>query len=422
MLEIINKFSKKQKIITASSIAAIIIMVIAGSIYFGRADNAKDKLIENNDISIEGDLGNAISLDSKEISKSSFEYQNVEEKIKDDTLVSLYITDITIYDHNQKRVQPNGDVKITMDLPDRFISGDDYEYDKSKDEYKVYRTEADNSVTELESEVDLENNKIVFTTSHFSVYSVAKYNKDKCVLKTDNIDEFVTELNKKMYANDNIVVYDGPNSTWNPIGAFQKDQEIEVVGQYQENNWYKVRLTDDTFGYVDPGLLSEQKPEENSNNTDTTAPATDDSNKDNSGSNDSGNNNGNPAGSGTGKSDGNKGGHSGGNTGGNTGGNSNGNNSGKDHSQPAQPVDNNKGTNTSQENNDMQIEHGDKCPYPLLTWTTYQGHYGFFVADGQSGESMGMQLELAQKYNLTSLNSINLYFKDTGAIQFMYAV
>lgn len=398
-MEFLKKFSKKQIII--STIAAVVVLaaVITVAVLSGGDKKKSPEPIKDDGITISGELGDAVKLTNEELKDTSAEYKNVEEKIQDDSLVAFSSADITIYDKDDKKVQPDGDVTITMDIPDSVKSDSDYEYDVADDVYKVFRTESDNSVTELKSELSADKKTITFTTSHFSVYTIAKYNKGKCELKTNNIDDYVTPMDKTMYVVNDTTAYDGPNSTWNPVGTLTKGQEVKVVGQYQENSWYKIQYADGVFGYVcdldlseQPVVAEEQPTPEEPANTDTK------------------NDTGNTSGSANDNSSKNNGGSSG------SGNSGSGSSNTTQPSTPAQP----ETPQQPQQPQTPPAKEPNNCPFPLLTWTTYQGHYGFFATGEQrsaGGQALIMEGQLADKGDVKGMY---FYFDDVGDVVFIY--
>ena len=394
-MEFLKKFSKKQIIITTIAAVVVLAAIITVAVLSGGDKGKSPEPIKDDGITISGELGDAVKLTNEELKDTSAEYKNVEEKIQDDSLVAFSSTDITIYDKDDKKVQPDGDVTITMDIPDSVKSDSDYEYDVADDVYKVFRTESDNSVTELKSELSADKKTITFTTSHFSVYTIAKYNKGKCELKTNNIDDYVTSMDKTMYVVNDTTAYDGPNSTWNPVGTLTKGQEVKVVGQYQENNWYKIQYADGVFGYVcdldlseQPVVAEEQSTPEESANTD---------NK---------NSGGNTSGSGNDNSSKNNGGSSG--------------NSGSGSSNTTQPSTPAQPETPQQPQTPPPAKEPNNCPFPLLQWTSYQGHYGFFATSAQrseGGDALDMEVQLSFK---GTVQSMVFCFDDVGTVQFLY--
>lgn len=405
-MEFLNKFSKKQIIITVSAVVVVLAAIIA-VVAFGGEKKKSIESIKNDEITISGELGDAYKLTNEELSESSDEYKNVAEKIKDDSLIAFSCTDITIYDKDNKKVQPAGKVKITMAIPDSIKSGSDYEYDIADDVYKVFRSESDNSVTELQGELSADKKTITFETAHFSVYTIAKYNKGKCEIKTENIDDFITTMDKTMYVVNDTTAYDGPNSTWNSIGTLTKGQEVKVVGQYQENNWYKIQYSENVVGYVSELDLSEQPVVEETQAT-AEEPANTDTNNESENTDKNNSSSKNNSGSSTKK-----------NTGSSNSGNS-GNESSTTQQQtpPAQPE---QQPQQPQQTPPAQPEKpSNNCPFPLLTWTTHNGHYGFFATGtqrSQGGKALDMEIELSFK---GQVNAEYYYFDDTGDVVFLY--
>ena len=63
------------------------------------------------------------------------------------------------------------------------------------------------------------------------------------------------------------------------------------------------------------------------------------------------------------------------------------------------------------------------CPYPILTWTIYQGHEGFFTttAKDNTGESLSMKVELSIKKGKSTPDVIYMgVYNDVGNVIFCY--
>lgn len=67
--------------------------------------------------------------------------------------------------------------------------------------------------------------------------------------------------------------------------------------------------------------------------------------------------------------------------------------------------------------------HDCDCPYPMLTWTTYEGHEGFFTTNDldSSGESIPMIIELSKKNGKPTSDVIYLgSYNDVKNVMFCY--
>ena len=111
-------------------------------------------------IAITGNIPENTSLNVKTISTNDDACKNIQEKLPKQ--VSRFQTyDINLLDTDNAKVQPNGQVQISIPKPDGF-----------GDNLAVYRTEDDGSMTLLDSAIT--DGKVIFTTDHFSLYTIAE--------------------------------------------------------------------------------------------------------------------------------------------------------------------------------------------------------------------------------------------------------
>ena len=246
-----------------------------------------EKTIVGNGITITGKLGNATKIKSEEIKGDSELYKEVADQVKNEVVVSFVSTDVKLLDKKDKEVQPKEKVKVTMTIPDSLVSGDDYQYDKTFDVFKVYTKSKSNGINLLDSDLSKDGKTITFETSYVSEFTISKENKDKSI---ESVEQLVTPVDKTMVAANDTTVYEGPDATYDEVGKLTQGQEVKVVGQYQKNEWYKVQVSEDKTGYVNPADLAEKQ------ETTEEQPAeevTTDNTSDNSGSSSSKKNNGN---------------------------------------------------------------------------------------------------------------------------------
>lgn len=290
-MKFLANLSKKQIIIV---LAAIVIGIGAIAAVAINAGGGKEKTVEEtektivgNGITITGKLGNATKIKSEEIKGDSELYKEVADQVKNEVVVSFVSTDVKLLDKKDKEVQPKEKVKVTMTIPDSLISGDDYQYDKTFDVFKVYTKSKSNGINLLDSDLSKDGKTITFETSYVSEFTISKENKDKSI---ESVEQLVTPVDKTMVAANDTTVYEGPDATYDEVGKLTQGQEVKVVGQYQKNEWYKVQVSEDKTGYVNPADLAEKQ------ETTEEQPAeevTTDNTSDNSGSSSSKKNNGN---------------------------------------------------------------------------------------------------------------------------------
>lgn len=294
-MKFLANLSKKQIIIVLAAIVIGIGAIAAVAINAGggkektveETEKETEKTIVGNGITITGKLGNATKIKSEEIKGDSELYKEVADQVKNEVVVSFVSTDVKLLDKKDKEVQPKEKVKVTMTIPDSLVSGDDYQYDKTFDVFKVYTKSKSNGINLLDSDLSKDGKTITFETSYVSEFTISKENKDKSI---ESVEQLVTPVDKTMVAANDTTVYEGPDATYDEDGKLTQGQEVKVVGQYQKNEWYKVQVSEDKTGYVNPADLAEKQ------ETTEEQPAeevTTDNTSDNSGSSSSKKNNGN---------------------------------------------------------------------------------------------------------------------------------
>lgn len=294
-MKFLTNLSKKQIIIVLAAIVIGIGAIAAVAINAGggkektveETEKETEKTIVGNGITITGKLGNATKIKSEEIKGDSELYKEVAVQVKNEVVVSFVSTDVKLLDKKDKEVQPKEKVKVTMTIPDSLVSGDDYQYDKTFDVFKVYTKSKSNGINLLDSDLSKDGKTITFETSYVSEFTISKENKDKSI---ESVEQLVTPVDKTMVAANDTTVYEGPDATYDEVGKLTQGQEVKVVGQYQKNEWYKVQVSEDKTGYVNPADLAEKQ------ETTEEQPAeevTTDNTSDNSGSSSSKKNNGN---------------------------------------------------------------------------------------------------------------------------------
>lgn len=419
----------KKKLFSVLLVAALATSLLAGCGKNKKTDNTetqsttvqstetnKTQTVSSDIANIKGDLGEGVALDCVAVETDTDEYKAVEEYLKD-TNSTFEMYDINLLDKSKNKVQPNGEVEVSVKLSDTMknATGDAYVvfHSKGTEFTRISATEKDGYVT--------------FKTTHFSIYTIVKYDsKDEATtekinaveeedmgteeagmaaLKSDGVDKYVEAMNKTMYATDNLVVRSGPNSQFTKLGTLSAGDSVVVTGQYEENGWYQIDYNG-TKAYVSELYLSDEEPKtetetnsEVSNEQQTASSETKASQTTSAASNNSSSNTGNTT----------------------------------QETTAAQQQETVQQTATNQSNETNSVpEHsddpkyvyipdgGDTCPYETLKWTYYQGHFGFFCANNDPDiKSMDMQVALYPKGGTAQTIMVGSY-KNTGVVQFLY--
>lgn len=202
------------------------------------------------------------------------EYKTVEAYLKD-VNATYEVYDINLEKDGQK-IQPEDIVETKIKLSEEMLKAEG-------DSYVVFYING-SEITKIKATE--ENGILTFGTSHFSVYSVVKYNSksekaEKAIneveeadmgseaagmaaLKTKDIDSCVEDMDKNMVVTKDVVVRSGPNSKFVKLGTLKVNEKIKVIGQYMENGWYKINYNG-VAAYVEEYSLKEieaEKPKE----------------------------------------------------------------------------------------------------------------------------------------------------------------
>lgn len=125
------------------------------------------KELKTDTLTVTGLSGEADNIKVTDIASDEEAYTNVSERVSD--IIDTHVSAMTVYNidllKSNEKVQPNGKVKISVALTDELLNADG-------DGYDVLRTEDDNTLTKLSSEV--KDNTITFETEHFSIYTIVK--------------------------------------------------------------------------------------------------------------------------------------------------------------------------------------------------------------------------------------------------------
>ena len=428
----------KKKLFSVMLVAALAASLLAGcgknkktevdntetqSVTEQSTETNKTQTVSSDIANIKDDLGEGVALDCVAVGTDTDEYKAIEEYLKD-TNSTFEMYDINLLDKSKNKVQPNGEVEVSVKLSDTMknAAGDAYVvfHNKGTEFTRISATEKDGYVT--------------FKTTHFSMYTIVKYDsKDEtttekinaveeedmgteeagmAALKSDGIDKYVEAMNKTMYATDNLVVRSGPNNQFTKLGTLSAGDSIAVTGQYEENGWYQIDYNG-TKAYVSSLYVTEEAPKadnsENNNNNETvdevkTEQPTASSDAGNSQTNNSSSNN-----SSSGEQ----------NVASNTG-NITQQPQQPEQTEPTQPSEPSQPEQPSDSKEVYIPAGGDTCPYETLKWTYYQGHFGFFWASNDPDiKSMDMQVALYPKGGTAQTIMVGSY-KNTGVVQFLY--
>lgn len=384
------------------------------------AEANKTQTVSSDMVNIKGNIGEGVALDCVAIGTDTDEYKAVEEYLKDTNSMSEKY-DINLLDKSKNKVQPNGEVEVSVKLSDAMknAAGDAYVvfHNKGTEFTRISATEKDGYVT--------------FKTTHFSIYTIVKYDsKDEtatekinaveeedmgteeagmAALKSDGVDKYVEAMNKTVYATDNLVVRSGPNNQFTKLGTLSAGDSITVTGQYEENGWYQIDYNG-TKAYVSSLKVSEEAPKADSNESNNNEAVNEVKNEQSTASSNAENSQNNSS----------------------SGEQNVASNTGNTTQEPAQQPQQPEQTEPAQPSepsqptppNDPDViiipDGGDTCPYETLKWTYYQGHFGFFLANNDPDiKSMDMQVALYPKGG-TAQAIIVASYRDTGVVQFLY--
>ena len=118
----------KRKIVSILLVVAVISSLIAGcgknkdtdvndtevkAVTEESTETEKVTTVSSDKVNITGELGKGVSLDYTEVSTDAEEYKAVEEYLKD-TNSTFEMYDISLLDKDEKKVQPDGIVEVTV--------------------------------------------------------------------------------------------------------------------------------------------------------------------------------------------------------------------------------------------------------------------------------------------------------------------
>ena len=252
----------------------------------------------SDNVAITGNLGGAVSVEVKTVDESSTEYKAVEEYLTDtNSVFEMY--DIKISDKNGNNIKLSNSVKVSIKISEKLAQA-------SGDAYVIFYSEDDNFTKIAASE---ENGVVSFMKSHFSIYTVVKYDSknEATVEKIEEVTEETNseaitdqptstgepitdqptsgteqptsvtytyeEANQTMWATDAVNVRDLPSTDGNVIGSLKKNSEVKVTGICRETGWYRISYNNGE-AYVSNIYLSMHSPVEKEDETTKEQPTT----------------------------------------------------------------------------------------------------------------------------------------------------
>ncbi|MDD6770659.1 hypothetical protein [Inconstantimicrobium porci] len=235
----------KKKIFSVMLVAALVASLLAGcgknkktdvndtevkAITEESTETEKVTTVSSDKVNITGELGKGVSLDYTEVSTEAEEYKAVEEYLKD-TNSTFEMYDISLLDKDEKKVQPDGMVEVTVKLSDAMknATGDAYVvfHNQGTDFTKIACTEKDGYVT--------------FKTNHFSIYTVVKYDSteetteqkieevkeaDMTTEKAENTEESKNNENVANEVSNDVIVADNSSNSKNSNNSSDNSNSV----------------------------------------------------------------------------------------------------------------------------------------------------------------------------------------------------
>lgn len=135
---------------------------------YANANNIKFQLLSTDTeikdttlgVVVSGSLPDGASLKASKISADSETYNKAQQAVGNDKV--LFMFDLSLI-QNGVEVQPNGDVRVTITIPDEY---------KNVENLVIAYIADDGKIIYIDSSI--ENGKISFTTNHFSLYAIVQ--------------------------------------------------------------------------------------------------------------------------------------------------------------------------------------------------------------------------------------------------------
>lgn len=139
--------------------------------------------LENNNISVAGNLGTAESVKVDKITSKKEIYSKVRSLVYNDKVVYIELCYINLYDKSGNKVQQEGEVSFQVKMSDTMTNAGGDTYDL------YYYDSSDNKITAVDSEVD--GNTISFKSDRIGFFVIVNVNNSgKPIVKpSEPVDE-----------------------------------------------------------------------------------------------------------------------------------------------------------------------------------------------------------------------------------------
>ena len=139
--------------------------------------------LENNNISVAGNLGTAESVKVDKITSKKEIYSKVRSLVYNDKVVYIELCYINLYDKSGNKVQQDGEVSFQVKMSDTMTNAGGDTYDL------YYYDSSDNKITAIDSEVD--GNTISFKSDRIGFFVIVNVNNSgKPIVKpSEPVDE-----------------------------------------------------------------------------------------------------------------------------------------------------------------------------------------------------------------------------------------
>lgn len=174
------------------------------------------------------------TLDSKIITSGS-DFTLVQGAVNKDSKFVLF--DLNVLNASGVKIQPDGSLKISMDVPQGYTI----------DKIKVYRIEANGSKTDMNATI--QNGKAIFTVSHFSLYAIVDESASTVVVgdntNTGNNNGNINVVTDSNGNNTTTVTETNTTDTTN-VNSDVKTGDANMVWIY----WMAMMLSCIAFGFI----------------------------------------------------------------------------------------------------------------------------------------------------------------------------
>lgn len=156
----------------------------------------KDQTItsDSGEVMITGNIPSGATIRSQVV-KDTKDLEKALQDVLHVTAKNMYVLDIHLVDATNAVIQPNGNVRVKVKIPEGFTTG-----------FDVYRQETDGTLTKLTYQIDGEY--VIFETSHFSKYAFVEVKVDDDV-KTDTLDIVKTSDSSAIFISCGMLLLSG---------------------------------------------------------------------------------------------------------------------------------------------------------------------------------------------------------------------